>query len=427
MLFIAYHFPPSGGAGAQRSVKFARYLPDHGWQPVVITRPASTGDRWTPADDALDREVRDRVQVVHVAGTQPPQPAPWRARAERLLRLSRAFTSWWVDGVESAGSALDRIDAVFATGSPFDSFEAAARISELRGVPWIADLRDPWAFDEMAVYPTGLHRALEVLRMRNALRTASAVVMNTPEATRVLLNAFPELTGARVVTIPNGFDASDFGGPPPERHDGAFRVVHTGYLHTELGRRISRFRAVFGGNVPGLQIITRSHVFLLEALERVAGSLDARIELHLAGVSGNADRTVANRRSVPVVMPGYVPHDRSVALVRSADALFLPMHDLPTGRRATIVPGKTYEYLASGRPILAAVPDGDARDLLGRAQGVALCRPSDVAGIAHALEHMIARWTRAGTATVDRSEILAPYERRALTAQLAGLLDAVVQ
>ena len=70
-----------------------------------------------------------------------------------------------------------------------------------------------------------------------------------------------------------------------------------------------------------------------------------------------------------VETPGYLAHDETVALLRSADLLFLPMHDLPEGRRATIVPGKTYEYLASRRLILAVVPDGDARDLLAHADG----------------------------------------------------------
>jgi hypothetical protein len=102
------------------------------------------------------------------------------------------------------------------------------------------------------------------------------------------------------------------------------------------------------------------------------------------------------------------------------------MHDLPAGRRATIVPGKTYEYLASGRPVLAAVPDGDARDLMSQVEAVALCRPSDVSFMERALTDMIDAWRRRGTPTVDRSSVVAPYERRALTRKLSELLGAVV-
>jgi glycosyltransferase involved in cell wall biosynthesis len=425
LLFIAYHFPPSGGAGAQRSVKFVKYLPELGWAPVVVTAPESAGDRWTPIDDSLDRELQGRAEVVRLAHPQPPAPGRARARAERIMRLRRSFTSWWVDGVVRAGGSVEGVEAILATGSPFDSFEAASRLAAIKRVPWIADLRDPWALDEMTLYPSSLHRSLERRRMRRVLRTAAAIVMNTTEATRMLVRSFPELRSRPIETIPNGFDAEDFGGPTPEGDRTRFRIVHTGYLHTELASRASRRRRRLGGATPGLEIGTRSHVFLLDAVERIHGSTPFPIELVLAGVTASSDRAVAEGRPFHVSMPGYVDHDRSVALVRSADVLFLPMHDLPEGRRATIVPGKTYEYLASGRPILAAVPDGDARDLLARADAVTLCRPDDVACMADALTAMIEGWEVTGTGTVDRSGLLAPYERRVLTAALARVLDSV--
>src|SRR5206468_2661906 len=149
---------------------------------------------------------------------------------------------------------------------------------------------------------------------------------------------------------------------------GKFRIVHTGYLHTALGEQHQRrrlVRSILGGGVPGLDILTRSHVYLVDAInELLSGEpeLMGVIDLHLAGVMSEADRAVATR--CPVTIHGYVTHAASIELMRTADLLFLPMHNLPEGRRASIVPGKTYEYLASGTPMLAAVPDGDARDIL---------------------------------------------------------------
>ena len=123
---------------------------------------------------------------------------------------------------------------------------------------------------------------------------------------------------------------------------------------------------------------------------------------------------------------GYLAHSKAIELMRSADLLFLPMQDLPSGTRAGLVPGKTYEYLASGRPILAAVPDGDARDLLAAAGDVYLCRPADVTAIVNAIEHAVGRW-RTGASFLPRGpDVLAPYERRYQTRQLAALLDGVV-
>ena len=146
-------------------------------------------------------------------------------------------------------------------------------------------------------------------------------------------------------------------------------------------------------------------------------------ELQLAGVLSDGDRDAARVDVVETL--GYLPHDESVELMRSADLLFLPMQNLPPGMRATLVPGKTYEYLASGRPILAAVPDGDARDLLREAGSAFLCRPDDVEAMERIVLDQVARWRAGAPAPEPDPHVLERYERRRLTAQLAGVLDAV--
>jgi glycosyltransferase involved in cell wall biosynthesis len=294
-------------------------------------------------------------------------------------------------------------------------------------VPWIADLRDPWALDEVMAYPTALHRARELRRMRGLLASAKAVVMNTPEAAREV-NSFPEMRTTRVVSIPNGFEPADFDGPPPTRTDDAFRIVHTGYLHTELGRehqRTARLRHALGGTLGSVDLLTRSHVYLLEAVQalRRSGATGGRdIEVHLAGVMSDADREVA---AVPGVhLHGYLPHADTIGLMRSADLLFLPMQNLDGGTRSRIVPGKTYEYLASGRPVLAAVPDGDARDLVGSTPGHWLCRPDDVDGMAAAITAQ-AKLKQAGDPGPGMPAGFERYSRHALAGELAALLDDV--
>jgi glycosyltransferase involved in cell wall biosynthesis len=280
----------------------------------------------------------------------------------------------------------------------------------------------------MWVYPTALHRLRDVNRMRRTLATADAIVMNTRESARLVRRRFPELADRLVVAIPNGFDPADFAGPAPERTDHAFRIVHTGYLHTALGRD-GRLRRRLGGATAPANILTRSHVFLLRAIERLLAedpSLEELIEVHLAGVTSDADRRAGTH---PVIhFRGYLPHFESVALLRSADLLFLPLHDLPPGRRLSIVPGKTYEYLASGTPILAAVPDGDARELLARAGTSRLCRPDDVEAMADILRDEIARFRADGRRPpVPRSPELLRYGRRYLSGELAGVFDRVVR
>ncbi len=428
VLFISYFFPPTGGAGVQRSVKFVRYLPELGYEPVVLTGPGSTMSRWSPTDATLATEIPPEVEVIRIEAPEPAASRPWRARGERWLRLTTPFAQWWSQNVEGLGSRTRKIDLIYASMSPFETTVPAARLAQRLGVPWVADLRDPWALDEMMVYPTALHRKLELARMQRELSTAAHIIMNTPEAA-ARLRMLKRFSTSAVSTIPNGYDAIDFAVAAPLREDTAFRIVHSGYLHTQLGRehhRRRRLRRATGGSAD-VDILTRSVVYLSHAIEKLRreypGEFDD-IELHLVGVTSDADVDATRGRGV--VYHGYLPHDRSIEMLRSADLLFLPMQNLPPGERATIVPGKTYEYLAADRPILAAVPDGDAHDLLASSPLAQVCRPDDVAGMADAVRSAIRAKTIRESPAGTNSELVRPYERRQLTADLAAVFDETV-
>jgi glycosyltransferase involved in cell wall biosynthesis len=431
VLFLAYHFPPIGGAGVQRNLKFARYLPELDYEPIVVTGPGPSDDRWTPIDASLGGEVPAKVSVHRLSDSLKPS-GRWRSRAERWLAVETAWSRWWTQEAVEAGLDLGRdVGVVYASLVPYESAWAALRIARSLGKPLVVDLQDPWALDEMWVYPTAAHRALDRRRMRRCLAAADAIVMNTPESRMRVLEQFPELRPEAVFSIPNGFDAADFADPAPlDRHDGTFRIVHTGYLHTDLGRsqrRTAGVKRLLGGAMNGVDILTRSHVYLLEALDSLIQEepeLESVLELHLAGVLSPTDREIAGDRSV-VRMRGYLSHRDTVALMRSADLLFLPMHKLPHGYPAGIVPGKTYEYLASGRPILAAVPEGDARQLVREGGTGLVCNPDDIAGMAAIIRRQLERW-RSGQPSGPRDQaVLARYERRALTRQLASVFDAL--
>jgi glycosyltransferase involved in cell wall biosynthesis len=428
---LAYFFPPIGGAGAQRSLKFVRYLPMFGYRSVVVTGVGDTSGRWTPADETLSEEIDSSTDVRRVGGPEPAQATGWKGRAQRWLAQPTEWSRWWISGVEAMANDLSDVDVILASMSPYETAEAAVRLAQRLGKPWVAGLRDPWALDEMMVFPTAWHRRRELRRMRELLSSAAAIMMTTPESVVRLHETFPELRGTPIVSIPNGFDAADFENEVQPRDDGVFRIVHTGYLHTELGLRQHRtaaLRRILGGQTKGVDILTRSHVYLLEAVERLVKSepsLRGRLEVHLAGVLSSVDRETATRSDL-VRLHEYLPHADALELIRTADLLFLPMQNLPAGMRSTTVPGKTYEYLASGRPILAAVPEGDARDIVLAAGNSHVTDPDDTSGITEAIRAEVNRWLAGEEPGRPAPELVARYERRFLTAELATLLGAVI-
>ena len=284
--------------------------------------------------------------------------------------------------------------------------KSARRVAALLAVPWVADLRDPWALDEMQVFPTRLHRALERRHMRAALRSAAHVIVNTPEAAREIAHCMPELAD-KVSAITNGFDQDDFSVPPPSIDADVFRIVFTGgawNLHIgSRQRRLRLVRRVLGGGIKDVDLLSRSAMFLTEATERLLErrpDLRQFVRVEIAG-SGSAEDS-EEFRSFGGVNHGYLDHAHAVELIRSADLLFLGMQDLGPGQRANTVPGKAYEYIASGRPILAAVPPGDARDLLSSLSNAVLCWPTDVTAIEHAIERLADQKRAHGTAATRR-------------------------
>jgi len=432
VLFLAFYFPPLGGGGVQRSVKFVRYLPELGYEPVVVTGPARGRTRHAPLDVSSDESLAASTRIARMEGNLPDDSRPdrWARWFQRPSTFEQAWSAGCIAaGRRAAGSAP--VDVIFATMSPFETSRAAAALSAELGVPWVADLRDPWALDEMTVYPTRWHRALAERRMGARLASASRVVMNTPEAGRALRERFAGLA-ERTAVIPNGFDPEDFG-PPPQRPPGdPFRIVHVGSLHAALGaanRRRRRLRRWVGGERVPVDILARSHVHLLRALERWQRDRPdevANVELVLAGDLSAADRDTVARSCVRnrVRMPGYVSHAEAIRWLQRADLLFLPMHGLPPGERARIVPGKAYEYLGARRPILAAVPEGDARDFVLASGLGEVCGPDEVEAMEAIARRRYAGRYQKPTTPVDAA--IRRFERRALSRALADELDRAI-
>ena len=159
-------------------------------------------------------------------------------------------------------------------------------------------------------------------------------------------------------------------------------------------------------------------------LREVRPELGARVRLDLCGEVDPSNLRLAAQLGIAdrVSHRGYVPHADAVEALRTASAVFVPLHDVPAGERALVVPAKLYEALASGRPVLAALPPGDAADLVRASGRGVVAGPRDVEGLAAGIEALAS-----GAPGPDRGKsVLARFERRRLARDLAGAVRAVL-
>jgi glycosyltransferase involved in cell wall biosynthesis len=403
VLVVAYFFPPLGGAGVQRTLKFVRYLPDHGWAPAVVTT-SSTG--YPVHDVSLLEEIPDDVPVIRAF-----EPGLWRRVAGlasavlarlRLPGLARAvlFPDEMVAWAPAALVAMvreirrSRPDVIYSTSAPISAHLVALAAHKLTGVPWVADFRDEFAANPGELNHTGL-------RMRASRWIERSIDRNV--ARRVVVASYFDLAGDHDVPVElaNGVDGADLEGLPP-----AAPAVS------------DRLRLSFVGSLYG----ARDAEPVLAALRRLidAGRLEAAdIELRVVGNAWVED--LEARVPVPLVATGYVSHREALIEMRTTTALLLY---IPAGDPAPS--GKLFEYLVSERPILCVAPTDNLASKLVREFDAGLVAASDdPEAIEAALLELVRRW-RAGELVNPlqaREKTLERYSRHALTGRLAQVFD----
>jgi len=439
ILLVAHNFPPLGSGGVHRPVKFARYLRELGWDVEVLT---VKDIRYHAYDPSLLAEVEgipvhragslEVLRLFWLAGWRPPDrdadgttgfaDLERRARERRGAAISSGGRFYkalsrhllqpdnelpWVPFAVARGRALlrrRRFDVVLSTSPPESCHFVGMALQRRAGVKWVADFRDAWSRHHLRrdlwTGCRGLNRAWE----RRVLRAADGLVANN-DAMAADMRA---LAGkdVRLLTLPNGFDPAELTPPLPKAAPGDFVVVHNGSFRG--GRR---------ANV------------ILEAWAR-ARAADAafasRAKLYLIGINRDDDRDAARALGLGDVVfdVGYVAHAEAVRACAAADLLLLAM---APEEGASLIPGKVYEYLGTGRPILAAVPEGAARDLLARAATDAKAvPPADAAAIAAALLEAFRR-AAAGISVPGRpSDAATAFARPGQVAALSSFLEGVL-
>jgi glycosyltransferase involved in cell wall biosynthesis len=426
-LIITYYWPPSGGAGVQRWLKFVKYLRDFGWEPVVF---CPENPEYPELDNSLGKDVPPGLEVIKIPIWEPYLAYKKVIGQKKEDKINAAFLSEkkknkilenlsvWIRGnffIPDARKFWIRpsirflikyvmdhpVKVIISTGPPHSTHMIAMELASRSSLPWLADFRDPWTNIDfykdlkLSSWADKIHRKLELKVLGKA--DVVSVISNS------MADDFMKIYQRPYEVITNGFDPDDVD-PTMPALDKKFTIAHIGTL-----------------------VSTRNPVTLWEALKCLIltrPDLEHDLEIKLVG---KVDHTVISsleefglNRFVNKV--DYMPHDEVIKCQRQSQVLLLIINNTPNSKM--ILTGKFFEYLSARRPVLCLGPkEGDAARILYETQAGLI---ADFGEIEKMKQHIIQFYQefKKGTLTVQSREI-EKYSRKELTRQLSLILNDV--
>ena len=424
ILIVAYYWPPSAGSGVQRWLKFVKYLPEHGILPIVLT-PENPDAEWL--DASLEAEVSQEVEVLKIPVWEPYRF--WR-RIKTVFKISgntlsnapsrESGLAKWIRGnfflpdprifwVKPASTFLEdfirtrQIKTVITTGPPHSMHLIGLRVKKnFPDVKWVADFRDPWStwgalkkFKPTSI-AMGIHKRME----RSVLDYADEIMTISPFYVRQL----SALSGKSVHLFTNGFDEEDMRKVEKSNTD-RFTIRHVGILHPECDPQpfLTLFKAWYLMN--GLN-------------EKVRLVFTGKVTDEFLSMIQSDDLL---RQLVEIEAP--VSHRDLLKLYGKTDALLLIL----SGYRDAegFLPGKLYEYLGTGLPIVAIGPThGDAAVILEQSGAGKMLSEEDEKGIQALLSHCYETWLNGKEQPILPTSSL-KWSRKQVSAELATFLKSL--
>ena len=421
VLIITYYWPPSGGAGVQRWLKFAKYLPEYGWQPVILTVDPSCAS-YPQRDESLSAEIDPQCMVYTTKSFElynlykllsGKKEVPYGGFAneskEGLLQKASKFLrgnfllpdprKGWNKYAFKKASELIRefnIDTVVTTSPPHSTQLIGLKLKQTFNIKWIADLRDPWT--DIYYYSqfkhTALARAIDLRYERKVVENADLIVTVSEDVKRIFAGKSPLPIAAKTAVIPNGFDEDDF------------KMIQ---VPSETKKVIT-----YTGTI--------SEAYPVDCFLKALCSLEEELKLQiLIRFVGKVPPSVVQKfrdTQLEIEWVGYVDHPKSIEYLFRSSLLLLVIPEVKNNHG--ILTGKFFEYLASGKPILAIGPtQGDLAKIMEETKCGKLFDYQDTEG----MRRFILESLNNPAAGSSNKEKASPYSRKQLTGKIAQLLN----
>lgn len=423
ILIITYYWPPSGGAGVQRWLKFSKYLPEFGYEPVILTVDEKEAS-YAQLDHSLLTEINPGL-AVHKTKTFEPynlyrklsnkKEIPYGGFSnQKKITLFEKFSrfirgnlfvpdprkGWNRYAFNKAVTLIreEKIEVVVTSGPPHSTHLIGRRLKKHFGLRWIADFRDPWTdiYYYKDLYHTALITRFDLWLEKSVLSEADKIITVSEEVGKLLLKKIPG-SNAKIAVIPNGYDDADFEHTAPIHND-TFMITYTGTV--SMTYRMEQFA---------------------EAVCQLPGKVKEAIRIRFIGNVPDEiiDLFRMKKISSMVEVMGYLPHEQAVSQMKGASLLLMAIPDTPDNKG--IVTGKLFEYLAAQKPILALGPKGgDVEILIDKCRAGKLFSYQDVEGIKNYILEIYQQYLD-GSSDFNSTGI-ANYTRKNLTEELSRYL-----
>src|SRR5574341_1420512 len=409
---ISYYFPPVGGAGVQRVLKFVKYLPEFGWEPIVLTVKYI---QYPAYDDSLLEEIPkeakiyrsgslDPLRLSYILGTViggtkknsygPKEKSSFISRISKFIFVPDNKIGWLfyavIKGLKIAKE--NKVDLIFSTSPPPTSHLIALLLKKFLKVPLVVDFRDSWETSLEEKAPSFIHRWLQ--------RKIEKKILN------IFQKKCLQLPNLSVIT--NGYDEGDFRDFKEVRSD-KFTIVYLGTFN-----RIN-------DPLPFLQALSELSTEFMEFKNQVRFvHIGMALDFNFPELIKKYDLGSL------VELKGYLSHRESLKELTSASILLLITTDSPGAE--TLTTGKIFEYLRAGKPILGILPpSGVAASLIKESGAGVIVSPKNISGIKQILKDYFRKWINCELKVEIDQEKLKQFERRQLTFKLAETFDKVLQ